>query len=99
MKYSDHKFLKNCLILINYRTNLQDLIDTTHAIHYLQYRALKIRGKGRPESFLACDEFYESRIENAKRSLAEEMQRKEDAMRQRFVAQVREKEQSLRYTC
>ncbi|KAJ3276867.1 hypothetical protein HDV01_002922 [Terramyces sp. JEL0728] len=77
-------------------TNMQDLIDTTHSIHYATYRGQKIRGNGRPESFLACDDFYESRIENAKRNLADEMQKKEEAMRQRFVAKVREKEQSLR---
>jgi septin family protein len=79
-------------------TNLQDLIETSHNIHYAQYRSTQIRGQnGRPDSFLACDEFYESRIENAKRTLAEEMQRKEDEMRQKFVAKVREKEASLRY--
>ena len=46
---------------------------------------------------MACDEYYESRIENAKKALAEEMQRKEDEMRQKFVAKVREKEASLRF--
>ncbi len=75
---------------------MQDLIDTTHSIHYSSYRGVKIRGKGRPESFLACDEFYESSIENAKRALQEEMHKKEEAMRQRFVGKVREKEQQLR---
>eukprot|EP00842_Homolaphlyctis_polyrhiza_P003117 jgi/Hompol1/3806/HPOL_003359-RA len=91
-EHCDFVHLRELLI----RTNMQDLVDTTHIIHYSQYRGIKIRGKGRPESFLACDEYYESRIENAKRSLAEEMQRKEDEMRQRFVGKVREKEQSLR---
>lgn len=75
---------------------MQDLIETTHMVHYAKYRADQIRNKGRPESFLACDEFYESRIENAKKSLQDEMQRKEDEMRQMFVAKVREKEASLR---
>jgi septin family protein len=75
---------------------MQDLIDTTHSVHYSSHRAVKIRGPGRPESFLACDDFYESRIENAKHALAEDMQRKEDEMRQRFVSKVREKEQELR---
>ena len=75
---------------------MQDLIDSTHSIHYASFRGVKIRGKGRPESFLACDELYESNIENAKRSLQEEMQKKEEAMRQRFVNKVREKEQQLR---
>ncbi|KAI8929820.1 Septin-domain-containing protein [Entophlyctis helioformis] len=91
-EHCDFVHLRELLI----RTNMQDLIETTHAIHYSQHRAAKIRGKGRPESFLACDDYYESRIENAKRGLAEEMQRKEDDMRQRFVAKVREKEQNLR---
>ena len=77
-------------------TNMQDLIDTTHSIHYANFRGVKIRGKGRPESFLACDELYESSIENAKRNLQDEMQKKEEAMRQRFVSKVREKEQQLR---
>ncbi|KAJ3357875.1 hypothetical protein HDU91_005367 [Kappamyces sp. JEL0680] len=62
----------------------------------ISYRGVKIRGKGRPESFLACDELYESNIENAKRNLQDEMQKKEEAMRQRFVTKVREKEQELR---
>ncbi|KAJ3408248.1 54S ribosomal protein L39, mitochondrial [Chytridiales sp. JEL 0842] len=91
--HCDFIYLRELLI----RSNLQDLIETTHNIHYAQYRSSQIRGQnGRPDSFLACDEFYESRIENAKRQLAEEMQRKEDEMRQKFVAKVREKEASLR---
>lgn len=75
---------------------MQDLVDSTHSTHYANYRGLKIRGNGRPESFLACDEFYESRIENAKRSIAESMKKKEEEMRSRFVSRVREKEGSLR---
>jgi septin family protein len=75
---------------------MHDLISTTDTNHYSSYRSNKLRANGRPESFLACDEFYESRIENAKNVLAGEMQRKEDEMRQRFVAKVREKEQELR---
>jgi len=75
---------------------MQDLIETTHNIHYAAYRSGTIKTKGRPDSFLACDEFYETRIETAKKSLAEDMQRKEDEMRQMFVQKVREKEASLR---
>ncbi|KAI8806403.1 septin [Cladochytrium replicatum] len=91
-KHNDFVHLRELLI----RSNMQDLIETTHAVHYAQYRSSRIRTKGRPESFLACDEFYESRVENAKRNLAEEMQRKEDEMRQMFVQKVREKEAELR---
>ncbi|KND01015.1 uncharacterized protein SPPG_04107 [Spizellomyces punctatus DAOM BR117] len=91
-KHCDFVHLRELLI----RSNLQDLIETTQTVHYSQYRSQQIREQGRPESFLACDEFYESRIENAKRSLADDMQRKEDEMRQMFVAKVREKEASLR---
>ncbi|KAI9364880.1 Septin-domain-containing protein [Zopfochytrium polystomum] len=92
-KHCDFVHLRELLI----RTNLQDLIETSHNIHYAQYRSSQIRGKGgRPDSFLASDDFYETRIETAKRSLAEEMQKKEDEMRQKFVAKVREKEAELR---
>ncbi|KAI8999279.1 septin-2-like protein [Gaertneriomyces semiglobifer] len=91
-KHCDFVQLRELLI----RSNLQDLIETTQYVHYANYRASQIRDNGRPESFLACDDHYESRIENAKRNLADEMQRKEDEMRQMFVAKVREKEASLR---
>lgn len=91
-RHCDFVHLKKLLI----STNMQDLIDTTHSIHYAAHRGVKIRGKGRPESFLACDDLYESNIENVKRNLQEEMQKKEEAMRQRFVTKVREKEQQLR---
>ncbi|KAJ8324897.1 hypothetical protein BDV3_004558 [Batrachochytrium dendrobatidis] len=90
--HCDFVHLRELLI----RTNMQDLIDTTHTVHYSQYRGIKIRGNQRPESFLACDDYYETRVDTAKRSLAEDMQRKEDDMRQRFVAKVREKELNLR---
>ena len=76
---------------------MQDLVDTTHTIHYALFRKIKIGGKGRPESFLACDDLYESNVENAKKNVQEEMQKKEESMRQRFVNKVREKEQQLRY--
>ncbi|KAK9722718.1 Septin-6, variant 2 [Basidiobolus ranarum] len=75
---------------------LQDLIETTHSKHYALYRRGQLQIKGRPESILECDEAYESRIENTKKSLAEEMMKKEEDMRQNFVAQVRETESLLR---
>ncbi|KAJ3120026.1 Septin-6 [Nowakowskiella sp. JEL0407] len=91
-KHSDFVHLRELLI----RSNLQDLIETTHSVHYAQYRASKIKSKGRPDSFLACDEFYESRIENARRYLQDDMQKREDEMRQMFVQKVHEKEAQLR---
>jgi septin family protein len=99
--HCDFVHLKRLLIrfycFLTCSTNMQDLIDTTHSVHYASYRGVKIRGKGRPESFLACDELYESNIENVKRNLKDEMLKKEEAMRQRFVKKVREKEQQLRF--
>ncbi|KAI8812142.1 CDC10 protein [Cladochytrium replicatum] len=91
-KHNDFVHLRELLI----RSNMQDLLETTHSVHYAQFRSTRIRTKGRPESFLACDEYYESRIENARKNLAEEMQRKENEMRQMFVQKVREKEAELR---
>jgi septin family protein len=77
-------------------TCLADLIETTHTIHYANYRAAQMRANGRRESILACDEAYESRIEATKQSMAEEMHHKEEEMRQAFVQKVREKEAALR---
>lgn len=77
-------------------TNMHDLIQTTHAVHYAAHRAIKIGGTDRPKSFLACDESYDSNTEKSRQILVEEMQRKEEHMRQRFVAKVRQKEQELR---
>lgn len=75
---------------------MQDLIDSTHSLHYSSFRAAKLRSLGRPESILACDDMYESRVENAKAALEQNMHSREEEMRQRFVAKVREKEHELR---
>lgn len=91
-EHCDFVHLRSLLI----ENNMQDLVDTTHSIHYSNYRANKISSPDRPASFLACDDEYESHVESAKRSMATDMQRKEDEMRQMFVAKVREKEASLR---
>lgn len=91
-EHSDFPALRTMMI----QTNLQDLIESTHLVHYATYRSGRIRQKGRPESFLACDEYYDSRIDVAKRGLADELQGREDEMRQMFVGKVREKEANLR---
>lgn len=75
---------------------LHDLLETSHTVHYHNYRAKKLRSSGRPESILACDDSYEHRIERSKQSMAEEMIKKEEEMRQNFVMKVREKEANLR---
>jgi len=75
---------------------LHDLLETSHTVHYHNYRARKLRSSGRPESILACDDSYEHRIERSKQNMAEDMIKKEEEMRQNFVLKVREKEASLR---
>ncbi|CAG8530824.1 7681_t:CDS:10 [Paraglomus brasilianum] len=75
---------------------LHDLLETSHTVHYHNYRAEKLRSNGRPESILACDESYEFRIERSKENMAEDMSKREEEMRQNFVLKVREKEASLR---
>jgi len=91
-EHCDFIYLRDLLI----RTNMQDLIETTHTTHYAQYRSSRIRAKGRPESFLACDEYYDSKIENERKALKNEMKQREDEMRQMFVQKVKEKEAVLR---
>jgi len=75
---------------------LHDLLETSHTVHYHNYRAEKLRSNGRPESILACDDSYEFRIERSKENMAEDMSKKEEEMRANFVLKVREKEASLK---
>lgn len=77
-------------------TCLHDITESTHNIHYAHYRGQKLRGEGRPESILECDEQFIDRLENRKVEFTEDMQRREEDMRQKFIQQVREKEASLR---
>lgn len=78
------------------KTCLHDIVESTHSIHYTRYRGQKLRESGRPESILECDEEFVDRLENRKVEFSEEMQRKEEEMRQKFIQQVREKEAFLR---
>jgi len=79
------------------RTNMEDLIDTTHARHYELYRKdrLKMMGfeesskDGKPSSFA---ETYTMRRETHLASLHE----REEEMRQKFVLRVKEKEAELK---
>ncbi|KAJ3400661.1 hypothetical protein HDU80_006718 [Chytriomyces hyalinus] len=93
-KHNDFVFLRDMVI----RTNLQDLIETTHTIHYALFRSSKIRGSvvGRPESIIASDEIYDQQVEGAQLNAKAEMQRKEDELKSNFVLKIREKEQQLR---
>ena len=79
------------------RTNMEDLIDTTHYRHYELYRKdrLKMMGfeesskDGKPSSFA---ETYTMRRETHLASLHE----REEEMRQKFVLRVKEKEAELK---
>ena len=76
--------------------NLSDLIDTTHLIHYAKHRGDTLRAAGKMDSYLECDDTYETSIEEQRRALLDEIQSKEEEMRQRFVTKVKQKEQELR---
>ena len=75
---------------------MSDLMDTTHLIHYSKHRADSLRAIGKMDTYLECDETYESSIEEQRRALLDEIQNKEEEMRQRFVTKVKQKEQELR---
>ncbi|KAI9341340.1 Septin-domain-containing protein [Obelidium mucronatum] len=91
--HCDFVHLREMLI----RTNMQDLIDTTHTVHYSLYRGAKMGGgDGRPPSVLGSDEMYDGKIQNARAAFAEEMKIKEEEMRQAFIIRVRDKEAELR---
>ena len=79
------------------RTNMEDLIDTTHSRHYELYRKERLRQmgfeeadkEGKPSSFA---ETYTMRRESHLQSLHE----REEEMRQKFVMRVKEKEAELK---
>ncbi|ORY44455.1 cell division/GTP binding protein [Rhizoclosmatium globosum] len=73
------------------RTNMQDLIDTTHSVHYSVYRGAQMGGQD-----VINDDIYDGQIQRERIAFAEEMKLKEDDMRAAFVARVREKEAELR---
>ncbi|KAF9967070.1 Septin-6 [Mortierella alpina] len=91
-EHSDFVYLRELLM----STCLHDLVETTHNVHYHQYRGDALRAMGRPVSILECDDTYESQIEGTKLQNKQEMERKEEEIRQMFVQKVREKEVALR---
>ncbi|KAJ3294934.1 Septin [Rhizoclosmatium globosum] len=93
-QHNDFVFLRDMII----KTNLQDLIETTHNVHYALFRSSKIRGSmvGRPEALLQSDEVYDQQVEGAQLTAKQEMQRKEEELKEAFVAKVKAKEAELR---
>ncbi|XP_069980518.1 septin-2-like [Penaeus vannamei] len=79
------------------RTNMEDMREVTHSKHYELYRKKVLETMGftdvgqdnQPVSFQQT--FEQKRVEHR-----EELQRKEDEMRQTFVLRVKEKETELK---
>ncbi|KAF9981495.1 hypothetical protein BGZ75_007248 [Mortierella antarctica] len=69
---------------------------STHEVHYHQHRANALRSAGRPASILECDDHYETEIEGTKQLNKQEMERREEEVRQKFIGKVQEKEMALR---
>jgi len=75
------------------RTNMQDLMDTTHKKHYELYRRVRLTDMGFTDSEgKTLQETYELKRE----AHVSEMQTKEEEMRQMFVQRVKEKESELK---
>jgi septin family protein len=104
----NHSFLK-CLIVENenhcdfihlrellFTECLAEMVEITHSRHYHDYRASQLRKDGRPPSILECDEEYDRRIEDARKSISELLQRKDEEIRQNFVQLARHQESALR---
>jgi septin family protein len=91
-KHCDFVHLRELLLI----RCLAELVDITHNKHYHDYRASILRRDGRPPSILECDEEYDLRIEKARKSIAERLQRKDEEIRQNFVQLARQQELALR---
>ncbi|KAK2169766.1 hypothetical protein LSH36_7g12091 [Paralvinella palmiformis] len=75
------------------RTNMQDMIDTTHYKHYELYRCNKMKDMGFTDNDnMSFSESYEHK----RQQLTSELQKKEEEMKQMFVVRVKEKESELR---
>lgn len=80
-----------------FRTNMQDLIDKTHSLHYELYRRNRLEdmgfsdgdGEKQPHSL---QETYELRRQEYMKNI----QGREEQMRQSFVNKVKEKEAELK---
>jgi len=75
------------------RTNMEDLRETTHSLHYELYRRCKLQEMGFSDNeSMSLQETYEhKRAEHQA-----ELQKKEEEMRQMFVVRVKEKETELK---
>ncbi|CAO3573526.1 unnamed protein product [Mortierella alpina] len=91
-EHSDFVYLRELLLA----TCLHDLVESTHEVHYHQHRANALRSAGRPASILECDDHYETEIEGTKQLNKQEMERREEEVRQKFISKVQEKEIALR---
>ncbi|KAK5815704.1 septin [Linnemannia elongata] len=91
-EHSDFVYLRELLM----STCLHDLVETTHNVHYHRHRGDALRKLGRPVSILECDDTYDSQIEGTKSQNKQEMDRREEEIRQMFVQKVKEKEIALR---
>lgn len=87
----------NHILYSIFSTNMQDLIDKTHAVHYELYRRTKLEDMGfsdgggdkQPHSL---QETYELRRQEYMKNI----QGREEQMRQSFVNKVKEKEAELK---
>jgi len=77
-------------------TCLDDLIETTHNVHYHRHRGDALRSKGRPVSIMECDDTYEVQVEGTKQKNNQDLKYKEAEIRKMFVERVKNKELELR---
>ncbi|KAF9364208.1 Septin-6 [Mortierella sp. NVP85] len=91
-EHCDFVYLRELLM----STCLDDLIETTHNVHYHRHRGDALRSKGRPVSIMECDDTYEVQIEGTKQKNHQDLQYKEAEIRKMFVERVKNKELELR---
>ena len=92
--HSDFVKLREMLI----RTNMQDLIETTHLKHFELYRRMRLGDMGFSDTSgingkcMSISETYEAKH----MELKAEIQKKEDEIKEVFVAKVKAKEAELK---
>uniref|UniRef100_A0A673BC25 Septin n=1 Tax=Sphaeramia orbicularis TaxID=375764 RepID=A0A673BC25_9TELE len=91
--HCDFMKLREMLICVN----MEDLREQTHTRHYELYRRCKLEEMGFKDTDPECKPVSLQQTYEAKRQeFLEELQRREDEMRQMFVLRVKEKEAELK---
>lgn len=90
--HSDFSRLRELII----RSNLNDLVEVTHNVHYERFRSTRLESEGRADTMLQSDNDFNERLEKERAEFAAEMQAREEKMKKLFEKKMLEKDEELK---